>query len=120
MKNIKPTCSGLFECINDIPKNEIINVSLGNGTAFDVILNVINGYLWVSIINRGCYGFADFAHHSYVNSKLNINNESDAKHMADFINDQLGLNEARQGTYHKPLLNHFQSTMTSDFNVSLN
>lgn len=98
MKNIKPNEVGIFEKMN-LDENEMFGVSLGNGSQFPIILNYIDEYLWVSVVGKGCYGFAGFAYWGYVNGKLNIGNESDARHMADFINDQLDLGEDRQGTY---------------------
>jgi hypothetical protein len=104
---MKPNREGLFESV-DVKEGELLEVSLGNGTMYRVILNMIGGYLWVSVIGKGCYGFAGFAYWGYVNDKLNLGNECDAKHLADFINDQLGLLEKRQGTYYAPKLNHFE------------
>jgi len=104
MKDIQPNSVGLFESVN-VVKNEMVQVSLGNGSMFQVILNWIDGYLWVGIVGKGCYGFSKFAHYGYVGSKLNLGNDNDAKHMADFINDQIGISVERQGQYCVPEFN---------------
>lgn len=106
MITLKPNALGQFDRL--FTDNEMLHVSLGNGSMFRIILNTIDGYLWVSVVGKGCYGFARSAHFSYVDSKLNIGNENDAKHLADFINDQLYSDyntQERQGTYCEPSFN---------------
>ena len=98
MMNMKPNENGLFESVS-VKQNELLGVFLGNGSAFNILLNWVGEYLYVSVMGKGCYCFATPPHFGYVNEKLGLKNENDARHMADFICDQLGCFRARQGTY---------------------
>lgn len=74
----------------------VINLMLGNGTAFIVIsftrLTTSGKRLFVGIERKGCFffPFGRAIYPTYVEEKLNLA-KSDANHMADWINAQIGI-----------------------------
>ncbi len=84
MTNIKPNAKGIFPMV---PRNELISLSLGNGSRFTVLVNVGASGMFVAVETKGAYTFCCVAHSAYVADKLNLL-EGDAECMARFINDQ--------------------------------
>ena len=74
------------------------DVALGNGTRWRIGLSMHGRRLLVSIEGRGSYGFDSFVAAIYASEKLGIG-RSDAENVSDFINDQLGADGRRQGSY---------------------
>lgn len=84
MKEVRPNPSGQFPMI---PRDELVSLSLGNGSRFTVLVHVGQYGMFVAVENYGAYTFSTTAHAGYVASKLKLL-EGDAERMAQFINDQ--------------------------------
>lgn len=76
----------------------IYSLALGNVTQFRIGLMHTDDGIFLGIFEKGSYHFSQYCHGSYAAEKLNIL-VPDGNNIADFINDQLGLNVARQGRY---------------------
>jgi hypothetical protein len=76
-------------------------ISLGNMTQYKVGAFFTQiGRLFIGIENKGAYTFEGWTHFTYVQEKLNVKSESDARNIADWINAQLGHDQEReQGIY---------------------
>lgn len=95
---IRPNNAGIFPMA---PRNEVFDLALGNGTQFQVLVNVGPRGLFLAVENRGAYTFVTRATPGYVAEKLDLKRYmGDAANLADFINDQNGPGETdRQGDY---------------------
>jgi len=108
MKAIRPNFSGIFPQLES--KNGIGyagDIALGNGTQFAFRMFWNGSYLVAGILGYGCYEFEGFVHWNYAKGKLLLPTVSEAKHVADFLNDQHSWAwggkrfEKRQGLYQK-------------------
>lgn len=99
---VRPNAAGAFPRLADGAHS----VALGNGRQYEVVIvrgRTIKRQLGefptlVAVIGKGAYWFSQFLHGSYACEKLGIPRD-DADNLADFINDQLSINAARQGKY---------------------
>lgn len=89
---IAPTGNGVFPIV---PHNQLVSLSLGNGSRFDVMISPLSGNsgLFVAVQtcgrNGGCYPFSFPPAPGYLMEKLRLL-EGDANHFADFIACQFG------------------------------
>ena len=65
------------------------NLSLGNGTCFQVVLLRDNDRICFGVIGRGIYCFDRYVHPNYVKEKMSKLLIGDCENIADFLNDQL-------------------------------
>lgn len=85
--SIRPTTQGVFPKLIYPFYGE---VSLGNSTAYKMgVFKNPDGRLFLGIEGKGAYVFSGWCHWSYVQEKLSIRWENDARNVADFINCQL-------------------------------
>jgi hypothetical protein len=100
-KTIRPSPgTHKFPCFE---KTALIDLALGNMTQYRVLVH--RGLLYevfIAIEGKGAYPFGHRVHADYATQKLNLL-PGDGANMADFINDQLGVDAERQGHYYENL-----------------
>lgn len=96
MRIIRPDSTGRFPKVT-LPFYG--PVALGNGTQWTFSVVPGGNGIVVSIEGRGSYSFGHFVHWTYASEKLGLM-QGDAENVADFVNDQLGVEEdVRMGAY---------------------
>jgi hypothetical protein len=80
----------------------VLDLSLGNGTRFDILLLMDDTRLYVGVQGYGCYAFnqnmISGLDASYIGQKLKIA-FGDATNLKDFLMAQVASNTTPQGTY---------------------
>ncbi len=97
---IRPNRDGVFpRLLTKQIQKVYTEVAIGNGTQYKIaLLTTLNG-VFVGINDRGAAEFTGYVIWEYVKEKLALKWNSDARHVADFVNDQLGFKQPRQGAY---------------------
>ena len=77
-------------------------LNLGNCTQYKIVTFIIQDALFLGIERIGCFLFnkENEKFPSYVAEKLNLDPNSDARNMADWLNIQLGFKTQEFGFYH--------------------
>jgi hypothetical protein len=102
MREIRPTKEGKWPILgNGAPFRG--QVALGNMTQYKMTLWHCEDGLVIAIDERGAYSFNSYSHWAYVQDKLGLKYEGDARNIADLINDQFRELCDRQGEYNPQL-----------------
>ena len=87
----------------DISNNPLVYwLNLGNGTQYKIVTFIIQDALFLGIERIGCFLFnkENEKFPSYVAEKLNLDQNSDAGNIADWLNIQFGFKTQEFGFYH--------------------